>query len=199
MSCKSVQLKLHQYLDGDLDLNEQLHLKEHLSQCTACHNHLLELEKAIHLVRSLPREKAPITFTSDVLARLPKIHVGRVWLNRMKRSPLLVAVSFFLILTMAGTTLSWFEEGSKLRVLSSDKDQLRIENGAVYVPAGEVVEGDLVVEHGDLKVDGLVKGNVVVIDGKVLLSSTARISGNTEEIHRLIDVILYRLRTLVQP
>lgn len=199
MSCNSMQHKLHEYLDGDLDREEEQHLKEHLSQCSACKEHLFQLEKSLFFIRSLPRERIPANFTQGVLARLPKRRSGRMWLERLKRRPFTVAVSLFLILMIAGSVLSWYEEGSKLRVLSSGTDQLRIERGAVYVPAGEVVEGDLVVEHGDLKVEGAVKGNVVVIDGKVLLSSTARISGNTEELHRFIDVLFYRLRSLIQP
>lgn len=199
MSCKEIQLKLHEYLDGDLNTDEQIHLQEHLSQCPACKRHLFELEKTVHLIRALPLAKAPLTLAAGIMTQLPRSNWRKVWIRRLKQRPLLVAVSLFLILSIAGSILSWYEEGSKLRVLSSDKNQLRIENGAVYVPPGEVVEGDLVVEHGDLKVDGAVKGNVVVIDGKVLLSSTARISGNTEELHRLIDVLFYRLRSILQP
>lgn len=199
MSCKEIQLKLHEYLDGDLNIDEQIHLQEHLSQCPACKGHLFELEKTVHLIRALPRAKAPLTLVAGIMTQLPRSNWRKVWIRRLKQRPLLVAVSLFLILSIAGSILSWYEEGPKLRVLSSDKNQLRIENGAVYVPPGEVVEGDLVVEHGDLKVDGAVKGNVVVIDGKVLLSSTARISGNTEELHRLIDVLFYRLRSILQP
>ena len=52
-------------------------------------------------------------------------------------------------------------------------------SGRTRIPAGSVVEGDLVVLGGDLRLGGEVRGNLVVANGALLLEPGARVHGPT--------------------
>lgn len=196
MNCRTVQALVHQYLDGDLDKREELKMREHLSICSDCNQHFLELEKAIALVRSLHHLRTSDDFTEKVLSRLPQEKKRRLFSLWMKRHPVLVAASLFFALMLGSTTFSWYGDREEFQILSNPT-HLVPKDGFVHVPEGEVIEGDLIVRHGDIRVDGEVRGDVIAIDGKVLLSSTAHITGETEEINQLLDWVWYKVKTFI--
>ena len=55
------------------------------------------------------------------------------------------------------------------------------------IPAGESVAGDLIVVDGRLEVDGRVRGNVVVMDGELVLAEGSRIDGDVVTLDSRID------------
>jgi len=93
---------------------------------------------------------------------------------------------------------SWFEADNTLQISSSNLDKLKIdyERNVVVVPAGTTIDGDLVVRNGNVEVQGQVKGNVVAIEGKVVLASTAKVAGNTESIEAIFEWIWYEMKNL---
>lgn len=52
-------------------------------------------------------------------------------------------------------------------------------SGRTVIPAGSVVEGDLVVLGGDLRLGGIVRGKLVVANGNLVLQEGARVHGAT--------------------
>jgi anti-sigma factor RsiW len=173
-------------------------LKQHLYQCSECAQHLLELEKTIALVQSLPQVHTDLDFTTKLMVRLPKEERRKAMKFWIRNHPFIVAASIFLFLMMGSSVFSWYGGDRKLEVSSNSYHALYIENGSVFVPENQVIEGDLIVRHGNIEVLGEVKGNVVAIDGKVLLASTAHISGQTEEINELLSWIWYKVKSIGQ-
>jgi len=58
----------------------------------------------------------------------------------------------------------------------------------VEVAAGETIDGTLVVVQGDARIDGEVRGDVVVVDGKLDLGDGSRVEGDV----RLADATIHR-------
>ncbi len=197
MSCKSMRVQIHEYLDGEIVREEEQKLKEHLRTCTDCHQHLLELEKTIALVQSLPRTRSRDEFEDTVMACLPKEGKRKSISFWMRNNPLTVAASIFLVLMLGSSVLSWYGDGRQLQISADaiESHSLLVEGDQVVVPADKVIEGDLVVRHGNINVLGQVKGNVIAIDGEVLLASTAHISGKHEEINDLLAWIWYKIKS----
>lgn len=197
MSCKSIQLLMHMYLDGELKRDEEKQLKDHLQLCSDCQQHLLELEKTVAFVQSLHQVHSGDDFTEKVIARLPKQQKRWAVLQWMRRHPITVAASIFIMLMLSSSALSWYggERQMQISAKATDSHMLVIEGNHVYVPEDKVIEGDLVVRHGNITVLGQVKGDVVAIDGKVLLASTAHITGRHQEIDDLLEWIWYNIKS----
>lgn len=197
MSCKSIHVLMHMYLDGDLKRDEERQLKDHLQICTDCQQHLLELEKTVALVQSLHQVHSPGNFTEKVLQRLPKQQKRWAMFQWMRRHPITVAASIFILLMFSSSVFSWYggERQLQISAKATDSHMLVIEGDHVLVPEDKVIEGDLVVRHGNITVLGQVKGDVVAIDGKVLLASTAHITGRRQEIDDLLEWIWYNIKS----
>lgn len=197
MSCKSMQVQIHEYLDGELEREEEQRLKEHLSSCTTCQQHLLELEKTVALVQSLPRVRLGSEFTATVISCLPKVQKRKAVFMWMRQHPLLVAASIFVFMMFSSSALSWYGGDRQLQISAdaTESHSLFIEGDHVVVPADQVIDGDLVVRHGNITVHGQVKGDVIAIDGRVVLASTAHISGKQEEINDLMQWIWYKIKS----
>ena len=187
---------MHDYLDGDLDVEKEKELKTHLQSCSECNQHFHELEKAICLVQSTSHISAPNNFTQSVLSNLPK-EKKSISINRWFRAhPLLVAASIFLLL-MGGSFIGGWQDDNKLSF--SNQPNLLIENNTVIVPQGETIDGDVVVRNGNLQVDGEVKGNVIVINGEILngekyLASAGNVTGEIQEINELFEYMWFTIK-----
>src|SRR5699024_10805434 len=111
----------------------------------------------------------------------------------------------FFILMLGGVFSAWNQD-TKLTV--SKQDNLIIEGDTVIVPEDEIVEGDLVVKNGNLKIDGKVEGNVTLIKGKLirdgdegldeegLMASVGEVNGEFESVDRVFEWIWYQLNNL---
>jgi anti-sigma factor RsiW len=182
---------MHDYLDEEISPENELKLREHLSTCQECQVHFQEIKKALALVQSTSHIHAPVNFTANVMAKLPK-EKKQVGFNRwFRRHPMLTAAALFLILMSASFLSNWGEE----QEFSVSKDpNLVVENNTVIVPKGKTVQGDVVVKNGDLKIEGQVNGNVTVINGEQYLASAGRVTGEIEEINQLFDWIWYHMK-----
>jgi anti-sigma factor RsiW len=192
MKCDTKYIEyMHDYLDEDLSSEHEKVLRDHLLHCSECQQHFHELKKAIALVQSTSHIQAPSDFTAKVMAQLPDekkmVRVKR-W---MRIHPLVTAAALFFIL-MLGSFVSMWGEDQDLAV--SKQPNIRVEGDTVIVPEGEIVEGDLIVRNGDLKIEGEVNGNVTVINGKQYLASAGNVTGEIEEIDQLFEWILYHLK-----
>jgi anti-sigma factor RsiW len=182
---------MHDYLDEEISPENELKLREHLANCQECQSHFQEIKKALALVQSTSHIHAPVNFTANVMARLPKEKKQVGFQRWFRRHPMLTAAALFLILMSASFLSGWGEE-QEFSV--SKNPNLVVENNTVIVPKGKTVHGDIVVKNGDLKIEGQVEGNVTVINGEQYLASAGRVTGEIEEINQLFDWIWYQMK-----
>lgn len=196
---------MHKHLDGDISTEEETQLKNHLEGCLECQKHLHELKRTITLIQSTEKMTAPEGFAANVMQQLPveKKHVKYVrW---FKMHPVLTAAAIFFIFMFTGLVSAW-EHDSQLMV--SNPENLIIEGHMVIVPEGVTVEGDLVVQNGDLRIDGTVDGNVTLINGKIiednaldgngLMANAAGVNGEINEVNRIFEWIWYHMQNIVK-
>lgn len=186
---------MNAYLDGDISHAEEQQLNKHLDTCIECQKLMDDLSLPITFIQRANSVKAPGGFVDGVMARLPK-EKSRAGFNRWLRShPLLAAAAMFLIL-MSVSMFSSFGNDQNFSV--TKQPNLIIEGETVLVPEGETVKGDIVVENGNLRIEGEVEGNVTVIKGSKYMASTAVVTGTSEEIEKVFDWLWYKIKKTVK-
>lgn len=192
MKCSDQIIELiHEFLDEEIELeNEQL-LRKHLQQCKDCETLFQELNKTIAFVKSTASMQAPPDFTANVLAKLPK-EKKRIGIERwLKSHPLVAAASLFIILMLGSLVSNWSQD----RDFSVTKQKnLIVKNNTVIVPKGKVVEGDVIVQNGKIKIEGEVKGNVTVINGEKYMASAGHVTGKVFVVNKVFDWIWYYMK-----
>ncbi|AMX84802.1 anti-sigma factor [Geobacillus subterraneus] len=192
MECSKEMVSLmHSYLDGDLQPEEELRLKEHLRSCAACAAHFHELKKTIAFLQYASHVTAPPSFMASVMESMPKERKTarlRRWLHG---HPLLTAASLFLFLTVGSVASSWGEKGAFS--VSAD-EHVMIRDHTVIVPKGETVKGDIVVRNGSIRIEGTVDGDVTVIHGEKYMASAGRVTGEVKEINQVFEWIWYNIK-----
>lgn len=196
MTCnKEIVSLIHRYLDEEITGIERKQLKEHLDECDKCRTHLNELKKSIAFVQSTSHIDAPINFTEVVMKQLPKQKRSVNSKRWMKNHPLLVAASIFMVMMATSMFSVWVDGSNELFVSGQANLIFDKERNVVVVPEGEVVEGDLLIRNGSLRVDGQVNGNVTVINGQSYMASAGKVVGNIEEIDKGLESIWYSIKT----
>lgn len=197
MNCKEAILLMHDYLDGDLTGPEAAQLKKHLIGCPSCQERYSKLEKAGALVSSLKPVYAPSHMTTAaIMQSLPAPAKRSAWMKWPRRHPAAsVAAIFFMV--MLGSFLTMWNEDTQLVVHGSDLEQVVIKGNTVVVPEGHTVQGNLIVENGQIEVSGKINGNLVVIDGNYALASTAQISGDITSVNQAVEWIWFKLNQFV--
>jgi anti-sigma factor RsiW len=182
---------MHEYLDDEIDPQNEMILREHLKDCKDCETLFNEYKKTIAVVKGTSRMNAPSNFTAKVMASLPK-EKKKVSMQRWLRNhPLIAAASLFLVLMLGSVFSTWNQE----REFSvSKQENLLVQNDTVIVPAGEVVKGDVIVRNGTLKIEGEVQGDVTVINGEKYLASAGHVTGQIEEVNEVFDWIWYHMK-----
>lgn len=186
---------MHDYLDGDLDHDNEQILKQHLQKCPSCQELMDGLTEAVQFIEQAEPVKAPVGFVDNVMVRLPKEkkQVGiQKWL---RRHPFLAAAAMFVMLMSASLFAGY---GNDQQFSVTNQPNLIVEGETVIVPAGEVIEGDLIVKNGELRIEGEVNGNVTVIRGSKYMASTAVITGTSDEIDQAFDWLWYKIKQTVK-
>lgn len=182
---------MHDYLDEDISEENKEILRKHLTECTECREYFHDMKKAIALVQSTSHISAPEGFTANVIAKLPKEKKNIGAKRWFRQHPMLTAASLFIVLMM-GTLFSSFQEDSKFSV--SKNPNLVVKGETVIVPAGEKVKGNIVVENGDILIEGEVEGNVTVINGKQYMAAAGNVTGQIEEIDQAFEWLWYKIK-----
>ncbi|WP_169088162.1 zf-HC2 domain-containing protein [Paenibacillus sp. PL91] len=203
MNCNVAIVWMHDYLDGELPVEDILTLKSHLLSCPACRSRFEQLQKTdaavFHTVEAIKPaaeydKKASELLTQRIMQQLPKKQSKQR--NRIVRFiyryPGVTAAAVF-VLVMLGSFFTMWEEDTKLIVAGEDLQQVIIEGNTVIVPEGAHLTGNLTVENGIANVKGEVDGNVTVIDGTLNLASTGHIAGQSRTIDQALDWFWYKV------
>lgn len=191
---------MHEYLDGDISREHELELKSHLTSCTSCQQHMHELNKVVAFVQSASHISAPNDFVKGVTGRLPK-ETSRSGVKRwLYRHPMLTAAALFMIL-MSASLFTSFNEDQQFAF--TKQPNIVVDGHTVIVPEGETVVGDLEVKNGDLQIDGVVDGDVTIINGTIIngseyMASTANVTGEIEEINQAFDWLWYKMKDMAK-
>lgn len=182
---------MHEYLDGDITKQHETALREHLKQCPSCKAHMNELMHVVAFIKSAAVVSAPSQFVANVMSGLPIKSRPLKGVQRfLRRHPILIAAVVFCILISAAL-FSVFNQSGQFSVTKAPG--LIVEGETVTVPKGETIQTDLVVENGNLIVDGNVDGNVTVVNGQYM-ASTANVTGHVEEIDEAFEWLWFRVK-----
>ncbi|WP_064091703.1 anti-sigma factor family protein [Rossellomorea aquimaris] len=182
---------MHDYLDGDLSSDNEKVLKQHVQSCEDCQHHFHELKKAIAFVQSTSHISASDDFTSKVMAKLPK-EKKKVGMERwLRHHPLVTAAALFLVLMTGSFLTSWNDDQD---FSFTKNENIVVQDHTVVVPEGKVVEGDLTVRNGDVKIEGKVSGDVTVINGQQYLASAGTVTGEIKEIDAAFEWLWYQIK-----
>ncbi|WP_426984119.1 zf-HC2 domain-containing protein [Brevibacillus borstelensis] len=198
MECREMSVLIHEFLDGEIDELSNQKLQTHMRTCASCRQHLQELQRAIAFVQSASHIQVSPDFTARVFAQLPTPTRKKRFSSWLRNHPFLTAAAVFLFLMTGSTMANWYERDNTLQIASSNMDKLKIDRtrNVVVVPAGTTIDGDLVVRNGNVEVQGEVRGNVVAIEGKVVLASTAHVAGSAESIEAIFEWIWYGVKNI---
>lgn len=186
---------MHAYLDGDISREEERQLNEHLDSCPACSEVMTRLSESVSFIELAKPVQAPEGFVAGVMQRLPKEKSQAGMRRWLRRHPLFAAAAMFLVLMSASFFSSY---GNDQQFSVSKQPNLIVEGETVIVPEGEVIKGDIVVKNGELRVEGEVDGNIVVINGSKYMASTAVVTGTSEEIDQAFDWLWYKIKKTVK-
>jgi anti-sigma factor RsiW len=196
MNCEEALPWMHEYLDGDLTGTPLTELKKHLLSCMDCSQRFRKMQNTEAMVRSLPHLTAAPDLTDRIMASLPKQPKRNTWLQWIQRHPAVAVASMFLFV-MLSSSLSLWNQDTDMVVKGASLEQVVIKGDTVYVPAGHIVNGNLMVKRGKIQINGEVKGNLVVIDGSYNLASTAHISGKVKQVDRALDWLWFEVNEYV--
>lgn len=195
MVCGDALPLMHRYLDGDLEGKDAVELKKHLLACPTCNEYFKQLEQTEALARMLPKSRAPEFLTESIMSLIPHEKKRTGWLKWVKEHPAVSVASVFLMV-MISSFLTLWNEDKDMVVKGTNLEQVVIKGDTVYVPEGHTVNGDLTVTRGRIQVDGVVGGNLVVIDGSYSLASTAHISGQVTKVDQAVGWLWYKVNEI---
>ena len=183
---------MHDYLDGDISREHEQELKKHLQVCSECQQHMHELSDTVAFIKSATHIMAPPSFEENVMNRLPK-RKNTVGIQKwLRKHPIFVAAAVFFLF-MGATLLGSYPNDNQFSV--TKQPNLIVDGQTVTVPAGEVIEGDIVVKNGNIVIEGEVDGNVTVINGEYM-ASTAVVSGQIEEVDQAFEWLWYEMKQI---
>lgn len=195
MNCRNAVVLMHDYLDDDLDELLTSDLFSHIKGCEKCNSHFAELQVAENFLRQLKIDTVAPDYLKRVKQQLSekgKIKNTNRW---FRRHPGLAAASIFLFL-FSMSLFSYYTPNSDFRVVAEEQNNLVVDGKSVIVPEGMSLKGDLVVENGDLEINGKVKGDVTVINGRLLMANASNVDGSTKQIDQLFEWLWYKINTV---
>ncbi len=203
MKCNVAIVWMHDYLDGELPREDIVTLKAHLLSCPACRSRFDQLQQtdaaAFQTMEAMGStagysHEASEKLTDKIMQQIPqqKNRERKGIVKFIYKYPGLTAAAVFA-LVMLGSFFTMWEEDTKLVVSGEDLQQVIIEGNTVIVPEGVHLTGSLTVENGIADVKGEIDGDVTVIDGSLVLASTAHIAGQSRTIDQALDWFWYKV------
>jgi len=111
MGCRSIYIKLPQYVQGLLSAPDASHIDDHVRACTACREELAHLRKIWAALDGLPAPDAAASMAPEVLQRIDdyerkRCGTLRAWLAACKPSFAGAAAAIMLAGFVTGALLS---------------------------------------------------------------------------------------------
>ncbi|WP_114571389.1 anti-sigma factor [Exiguobacterium flavidum] len=203
MTREQARQRIHEYLDEQQPPEDWKAFEREMQEADAMEEfeeyRLLDAE-----IRALPAPRLSADFTSRVLARLPEqaetptplLRKPSRFGSKMKQYPLLAAASIFCLLSL-GSLGGYFSQ-EKHDLSYTNVPGLMAQNGEVVVPAGVTVDQDLYVEGGNVRIEGVVNGDVTTVDGDAYLASAGRVNGKIQEIDQLFERVWYGVKRIFE-
>jgi len=191
MNCRNAIYLMHDILDKDINEYNNQELQKHMKTCLNCDDHFAQLKLTDGLLKQVAYKQTAPDYLGKVISQLPKtdkVHGMKRW---FRSHPGLTAASIFLMF-FAISLFSYTVPNSDFKIVSEEYNALVINGKEVIVPEGESLTGDLVVENGNLQIEGEVKGNVTVVNGKLLMANASNVNGKTKQIDQLFEWIWYQ-------
>ncbi|ENH98068.1 hypothetical protein J416_02454 [Gracilibacillus halophilus YIM-C55.5] len=196
MNCNKEAIQLmHQYLDGDIKKEDEDRLRLHLQTCSDCQRHFHELKRTVALITSHTNLTTSSEFANNVMAQLPKEKKRMSAKRWMRMHPVFTAAAVFFVLMLGSMISAW---GQEQELTYPKGKNLVIENDTVIVPEDVTIHDDLEIKNANLKVEGEVKGDVVLINGDHLSASVGKVSGEIKQVDQVFDWLWYKLKGFVQ-
>lgn len=210
MECKNARIYIQDYLDGELNADEKLALKLHLSDCKNCQKQYKEAEEVEAMVKynMQASNNFPKRSEQDIQALTDKIMQG-IPMNETRKSkkrfvkwiykyPAITAAAVFVLVMLTSLAASYGQQ-SNITISASQDDLslVKISGNTVTVPEGTHLTGDLLIENGIIEIKGAVDGNVTVIDGQLVMASTGYIAGQSKTIDQALDWLWYKISSSV--
>jgi anti-sigma factor RsiW len=192
MDCKEALPLIHEHLDGDLNSSDTIKLHLHLCACMKCNQLYNDLERTDIFMRSLHAKPLHVNLQGRIMNALPSNVKQRYWIGWIRNHPA-VSVFILFVLIMCSSFISMWNQDQEFMVKTDELEKIVIEGHTVNIPLDKVIEGNIIVEHGNINVEGEVHGDIVVIDGKIMLASTAQISGEIMEIDEITQWVFYKI------
>ena len=183
---------MHEHLDEEIEPEHEQVLMEHLRTCENCRQHFHELKKTVVLIQGTAHIQTPEHITDHVMALLPG-EKGR-WKRWFNKHPLLTAAAVFVIFMMISAVSVW-NQSDDFSVTKHD-DIIIEENNTAVIREGEIVEGDIVVKNGNIRIEGKVNGDVTIINGEKYMASAGEVTGEIKEINELFDWLWFTIKDL---
>lgn len=193
MRCEEASHWMHEYLDGTLTGSSLTQLKDHITECADCQQRLERLEETEIFVQMLPAPAEPSGLAQRVMDALPRPS-RRTAVKRWVKLHPAASVAVVFLLVMMSSFLSLWDKESNLIVKGTDLEDVIIQGDRVIIPQGSIIDGDITIENGKLQVEGVITGNLTIIDGSYYLASTASIAGNVTDINQSIDYFWFRVK-----
>jgi len=192
MNCREAINLMHDYFDGEIEKHLLCELLEHLNNCVSCEKHFNELKMTDQLIKQRPIEELSLDFTYKLINRFPRKRKVKNWATKY---PVVAAASIFLFL-FSVSLVSYVVPSNEFKIVIDNEQILLVNGNEVIVPTGQEVLGDIIIENGNLQIDGIVKGNVTVFNGELFMASASQVDGKTHQIDQIFERIWYQLEYL---
>ncbi len=190
MNCSEAIYLMHDYFDDDIDEYLMHELFEHSNNCITCKAHFNELKMTNQLLKQLPKERLSSDITFKILESIPGKKKVRNWATKY---PVVAAASIFLFL-FSISLVSYVVPSNEFKIVSGNEQNLIVNGNEVIIPKGQEVLGDIIIENGNLQIDGEVKGNVTVFNGEIFMANASQVNGRTYQIDQIFERIWYQIK-----
>ncbi|HHW98260.1 MAG TPA: hypothetical protein GX738_01365 [Firmicutes bacterium] len=177
MNCHDARRMLHQALDNDLTLPAKRQLESHLQACGPCQKVESSLGQVVSLLEQLSNVSAPSNFTAELMQQLPRTKPVLPWFARV-RAVCAVAILCLLIVS----PLYVWGTLSRPQLIADDWQAIVQEGNRFIVPAGQVIQGDLVIYKAVLEIQGEVQGTIKTVDATIEFGPNGRHVGSARTI-----------------
>ncbi|OGX79366.1 hypothetical protein A6395_07570 [Exiguobacterium sp. SH31] len=206
--------KLQQYLEDGILPEESDELRQ-LLEDEALYEAYLQYERIDAELKALPRPKLSDDFTARVMAAIPEAKTSppatsvvrledrprprrkphSKQMTWFRKHPGLVAALLFFSLMSSATLGLW--NGSTETMTYTKVPGIVVTANEVIVPKDVIVERDITVQGGDLRIEGTVNGNATAVHGRAYLASAGEVTGELEQIDRIFEWIWYSIKQIL--